>query len=223
MTTETSRVPDRLVERYPAAVTVAAVSWVIALSISALLALPTTAARVQAVDEAVHRLVVANEFPGLVALGEVFSVVGSARVMVPVIFGVALILMLTRRWRSLWVWLAAIGFSQVFNGPVKELFARERPPLSIVETRGFAFPSGHAVTGAAVALALIAVLAPSGRSRRALEVASIVYLVVMAWSRVYVRAHWLSDGVAGAAFGAAAAITAALVVDAAWARRRSAG
>jgi undecaprenyl-diphosphatase len=38
------------------------------------------------------------------------------------------------------------------------------------------------------------------------------FAVVMALSRVYLRAHWLSDALGGAALGAAVAIGAALLV-----------
>ena len=41
---------------------------------------------------------------------------------------------------------------------------------------------------------------------------SLVFAVVMALSRVYLRAHWLSDVAAGAALGAAIAIGAATLM-----------
>jgi undecaprenyl-diphosphatase len=44
-----------------------------------------------------------------------------------------------------------------------------------------------------------------------LDALAVLYIVAMAWSRVYLRAHWLSDVVAGAALGAAVAISVYLV------------
>jgi membrane-associated phospholipid phosphatase len=41
---------------------------------------------------------------------------------------------------------------------------------------------------------------------------AIGYVVAIAWSRVYLRAHWLSVVFTGAALGAAVAISAFLVV-----------
>ena len=40
-----------------------------------------------------------------------------------------------------------------------------------------------------------------------------VYIATIAWSRIYLRAHWFSNVFTGAALGAAVAITAILVVS----------
>jgi undecaprenyl-diphosphatase len=102
--------------------------------------------------------------------------------------------------------------SQLLIGPVKNLYERARPPAPLVETSGFSFPSGHAVAGAAIAVALVIVLVPAGTRRRNLEMLAAAFAVLMASSRVYLRAHWLSDALGGAALGAAVVIGAALFV-----------
>lgn len=196
-----------------AAVATAIGLWAFGGLIALMLAIPATAGRLQAFDDSVHRLVVANEIATLVTVGEVFAFVGSAQFMTPFIVAVAVILAVGKRSGGFWVWTLAIAISQLLNTPVKMLYARERPPLPLVETTGFAFPSGHALTGAAVAIALVIALVPDGPRRRYFAIATVIYALVMAWSRVYVRAHWFSDVSAGFAFGAAAAITAALIVD----------
>ncbi len=43
-------------------------------------------------------------------------------------------------------------------------------------------------------------------------VVAIVYIVAMAWSRVYIRAHWLSDVTGGVAIGAGIVVSAALLI-----------
>ena len=47
------------------------------------------------------------------------------------------------------------------------------------------------------AVGLVLVLAPPGRSRWRWEIYAVAFTSVMALSRVYLRAHWLSDTVAG--------------------------
>lgn len=84
--------------------------------------------------------------------------------------------------------------------------------MPLVETTGYSFPSGHAVAGAAVAVALVIVLVPAGPKRRNLEILAAAFAILMALSRVYLRAHWLSDTLSGAALGAGVAIGAAALV-----------
>jgi membrane-associated phospholipid phosphatase len=52
------------------------------------------------------------------------------------------------------------------------------------------------------------------------EIGAATVAMVMALSRVYLRAHWLSDVVAGAALGAALAIGGAVLVHSAGTRYR---
>lgn len=211
--------PTRLLGGHRAALPVAVVLWLSAGLIALLLAIPTTAVWVQNLDEAVFRVAVANESAVLVVLGRVLAFVGSVYVMAPLMIVVAVFLVTSKWWNALWAWALTIAISQLLIGSVKELYARQRPPLSLVETTGYSFPSGHALTGAAVAIGLVIVLTTSNATRRYFGVVAVAYALVMAWSRVYVRAHWISDVSAGFAFGAAAAITAALIIDRMWERR----
>jgi undecaprenyl-diphosphatase len=94
----------------------------------------------------------------------------------------------------------------------KAYFHRGRPPNPLVATSGFSFPSGHAVAGAATAVALVLVLMSSGPRRRKWELAAIAFASIMALSRVYLNAHWLSDVVAGVLLGTGVALGSAAFV-----------
>ena len=66
---------------------------------------------------------------------------------------------------------------------------------------------------AVVAIGLVLVFVPiSEHRRRWLSVAG-GWAVLMAASRVYVRAHWFTDVVAGVAIGAAVVLAYALLID----------
>jgi membrane-associated phospholipid phosphatase len=70
------------------------------------------------------------------------------------------------------------------------------------------------VAAAATAVALVLVLMPSGPGRRKWEAIAVLFAFVMAFSRVYLDAHWLSDVVAGVVLGAAVALgSAALATE----------
>jgi undecaprenyl-diphosphatase len=87
---------------------------------------------------------------------------------------------------------------------VKLLMDRARPTLNpIAHLLGPSFPSGHTSMAAAFYAAAALVLT-HGRSRavtRALGGAAIAIAVAVAASRVFLDLHWLSDVVAGLAFG----------------------
>jgi undecaprenyl-diphosphatase len=148
----------------------------------------------------------------LTGVARVLDVAGGGIVTIPFRAIVAIVLSVRRRWPAFSVWILTWAFAEVAVRGAKLFFARPRPPMPLVSTTGFSFPSGHAVATASIAMALVLVLMPPGRTRRKWEVLAIVFTFVMALSRVYLRAHWLSDVEAGVLLGATAALAAATVV-----------
>jgi undecaprenyl-diphosphatase len=82
---------------------------------------------------------------------------------------------------------------------------RPRPSDSLVSTNNPAYPSGHAAYAIAwVALAVVAVRVGRGPvSRTAVVTAAVAVAVIVGATRVYLRAHYLSDVVGGWALAAA--------------------
>jgi undecaprenyl-diphosphatase len=210
-----------LLHDHPVALRVAGLLWLAGGLLFIALAQPDIADRVQVVDDAIHRAAVAAEWWPFVIGARVLDFVGSVWVTVPVMVVVAIWLIRRRRWEGLVFWVVAMALSQLAVGPIKALYARPRPPVSLVETTSFSFPSGHSVAGAAIVISLVIVLVPAGPKRRNLELIAAAFAVVMALSRVYLRAHWLTDVTAGAALGAAIAILTAVVVHRVAVRRQS--
>ena len=62
----------------------------------------------------------------------------------------------------------------------------------------FLFPAGHAVANAVTAVGLVIVLVSPGPRRWVWQLRAVAFAFLMALSRVYLAAHWLSDVVAGA-------------------------
>ena len=174
--------------------------------ITALYVLPATRSTVQGVDDAVWRLAGAVRNRPTTSVSIVLSWLGSALVNWPL--RVAALTLLA--WRRHWLRLAAFGLavltSEVLIGTLKAAVDRPRPPGSLIATSAAAFPSGHAIASAVTAVGLVLVLAPPGPARWRWEVYAVVFTSVMALSRVYLRAHWLSDTVAGALLGAGLAL-----------------
>jgi membrane-associated phospholipid phosphatase len=112
---------------------------------------------------------------------------------------------------------AAVLLSEILIGPVMAAYNRPRPPGSLVATSGASFPSGHAIATSVTVFAAVIALAPAGRRRVAWGLAAAGFAVLMASSRAYLAAHWLSDAVAGLLLGTSCALVTAVLVD--WAQR----
>lgn len=211
------RPPRRLESRplltdHPVAFRMSLILWALGGFLFVALATPSLRELVQAVDDAVWQVAIDLESGVVVALAKAFDLIGSTIVAAPIMVVVALFLLWRRRWEALSFWVLSMIGSQLLIGPVKNLYARPRPPASLVETTSYSFPSGHAVVGAAIVISLVIALVPAGPKRRNLEMIAGAFAVLMALSRVYLRAHWFSDAAAGAALGAAVAIAAAVIV-----------
>ena len=174
----------------------------------------TTVAFVGRFDLSVYRWTDDIRNGPLTLLARFLNVVGGGKVTIPLRILVAAWLGLRTRWRALATWLLTWAAAEIVLGLAKPFFHRGRPPGGLVDTMGFSFPSGHAVAGAATAVALVLVLFPPGRERRRWEILAVVFAFVMASSRVYLQAHWFSDVVAGVLLGAGVALgSAALMTE----------
>lgn len=193
--------------------------WLVTLGFLVALAVPVLEGAVSTLDEYVHDLAVAAEQPLLVEIARVFDVVGIWTSRSVFILGVAAVLLVLRRWAGFAVWLLSMTVAWVASPYIKLAYERERPTDGLVEAGSYAFVSGHATTAATLALAAVIILVPAGPWRRRWLWLALAYAVLMAWSRVYLRVHWLSDTLGGLALGAAIALTTALVASWWYARR----
>lgn len=215
------RLEDRpLLHDHPAAWRISILGWFLSAFLFVALAVPNLAEIIDAVDEVFHDFAVAIEWDPLVTASEALDIIGSVWVTFPFIGIVAIWLAYQKHWEALLSWLMTMGLTQLLIGPVKNLYDRARPPEALVETTSFSFPSGHSVAGAAIAVATVIVLVPAGPARRNLEMVAAGFAIVMALSRVYLRAHWLSDVAAGAALGVAIAVGVAATLHEIDNRRR---
>jgi len=214
---------DPLLEDHPLAWRVALVLWTLSALLFLALAIPATADVVQSFDDVVYRWAVSAEWDPAVTAAKILDLIGSSWITWPLIIAVAAWLAWRRRWEAFATWVSAMALSQILIGPVKGVYERVRPPLPLVETTGWSFPSGHSVATATIALATVIVLVKAGPRRRNLEMLAVAFVMVMALSRVYLRAHWLTDVAAGAALGAAIAIFSAAIMHRIDDRRRGIG
>lgn len=91
---------------------------------------------------------------------------------------------------------AAMVTSVILASPLSFLVAKTRPEGSLAESVPTSFPSGHT----AMAATLAVIFGFMVRHWIA-WVLGVVWVVLMAWGRTYLQAHWLTDVIAGACLG----------------------
>ncbi len=173
-----------------------------------------TLTHVQRLDDSWLRLMTSARSGPLTAFALFLNLLGFVYVTLPVRIAVAGFLALRRSWWHLAAFVAAVVLSEILIGTLKSVYDRGRPPGSLVSTSGASFPSGHAVAASVTTVAAVIALVPPGRRRAWWGAAAVAFSIVMALSRAYLGAHWLSDALAGVLLGTSCALLASVVVGA---------
>jgi membrane-associated phospholipid phosphatase len=180
-------------------------------------------AHIQRVDDSWLRLMVSNRSPPVTTIAKFFNLLGLVYVTLPVRIAIAGFLAWRRRWWHFAAFVAAIVMSEILIGTLKGIYDRARPPGSLVATSGASFPSGHSIAASVTIVAAVIALVPPGRRRAWWGAGAVAFSILMALSRAYLGAHWLSDAIAGVLLGTSCALLAALVVGALQRRRGGPG
>ncbi|MBL8905288.1 MAG: bifunctional DedA family/phosphatase PAP2 family protein [Rhizobiales bacterium] len=113
-------------------------------------------------------------------------------------------LFLRRSWRAGLAVLAAIISARIFVFALKYGIQKARPIELYPDAAAYAFPSGHTAI-ATVTLGVLAVLVSHSMGRWGRSVVFAICgiaIVAIAYSRLYLGVHWLSDVLGGFLFGA---------------------
>lgn len=165
---------------------------------------------------------IANELrtPALDHAARIVTTLGLLVIVGPVLLiGAALLVHRRRRARAASLLIgAALAWITVWI--TKAAVDRARPPAPLVHTSGQSYPSGHAANSVgylALAIALTVAI-PSRIGRIAAVAAGALLTVLVGLSRIYLRAHYASDVLAGEAL-ATAMYALATIGTLAWQKR----
>ncbi|MBD3940195.1 phosphatase PAP2 family protein [Microbacterium sp. NEAU-LLC] len=154
--------------------------------------------------------------PALAGFSRVMNWIGGGWVgvlAVPIGGAIGLIL-LRRPWAAAY-FLAAEAVSAAFVQVLKHAFGRVRPEDILIVSDYGSYPSGHVANAATIAVAAVIIF-----PRVWIAVVGATWVLLMAFSRTYLHAHWLSDTVGGALIGVAAALLVAAAFAVPMARER---
>lgn len=116
----------------------------------------------------------------------------------PVATAICIILLIQRKWRPLAYLIPTLLGSIVINRTAKMLLGRVRPHLweSPAPEFDYGFPSGHAMSSMTLVAAL-AILAWGSRWFWSVVVVGTIFVIAIAWTRLYLGVHYPSDILAG--------------------------
>ena len=123
-----------------------------------------------------------------------------------ILIGIIAIIFLTyKKWydaRRFYLF-SLLGSLILFAG-FKQLVARLRPHSELIEVINYSFPSGHATLSMTTALLVYFIFAPKSTSmfvKNILLTVCIIWPLFIAFTRVYLNVHWMSDVLAGLTLG----------------------
>ena len=166
----------------------------------------TTVRAIGVFDSTLYDAIVPHRADALTALFKIFDLTGKGLFTIPLRLALLIVLLVRRRWAAATGFALTWALSELLIEVLKPWYARGRPPLPLVGTGTFSFPSGHATAGAAIAVGIVLAFLRPGHRRRVWFLVAILFSFAMAFSRVYLGAHWFSDVVVGTLLGAGIAI-----------------
>jgi len=142
---------------------------------------------------------------GVTTAMKVVTVFGSTP-FIMIVAGLIAIAFILKRWlaRAFVIVAAPLG-AFALERIVKEIVHRPRPAVhALVHATGSSFPSAHATIGAAFYCAVALLLARATRSwqwKVIIWTVALTFVGMIGFSRLYLRVHWLTDVLGGAALG----------------------
>jgi membrane protein DedA with SNARE-associated domain/membrane-associated phospholipid phosphatase len=151
----------------------------------------------------------------LVDSAKVVTQLGAGWVTFPLAALTAAVLAIRRRWMEAAALAVGMVLIVVLANEIKVWTDRPRPPDPLVSTSGSSFPSGHAAYSILyvwIAVTMALRIVPDITRRTLVIGCSIVLAALIGLTRVYLRAHWLSDVTSGWALAASCFAAVAAVV-----------
>jgi undecaprenyl-diphosphatase len=142
---------------------------------------------------------------GLVTAFKLVTLAGNAVVLSALVLAVGAVLWRRGAANDATFLAAAFFGAEVVNAGLKLAFHRPRPELAFLHLDTYSFPSGHSTVATATFGAIAFLVWPrlsTARRRVAVVTTAVCIVGLVAFSRLYLGVHYLSDVLAGLALGA---------------------
>jgi membrane-associated phospholipid phosphatase len=163
------------------------------------------------IDRSVRDFVVAHRSSGGTAFFDIVSWLAAKPILI--VLTIAAGWLLTRdKGVVVLIALCAIASAE-FVDLLKTGFGITRPPGGMLIRKSLSFPSGHTSGVAAIGTLLSYVAVRQRKARSAVVTASVLVVMLVAISRVYLDMHWTSDVLGGALIGTTLGIACCAVYE----------
>ncbi len=157
-------------------------------------------------DQLVYAALQGLRSPLVDAIMITFSELGDSFTVTCLTIAVLVYFLIRRAWWTAGYWVAAVGFGSGLNTLIKSVVQRTRPgDMGYAGPGNFSFPSGHSSVNAILygALAFLIARKAPPQWRLPIFVLALLLAFLIAFSRIYLGAHWFSDVAASLTLAAA--------------------
>jgi undecaprenyl-diphosphatase len=124
----------------------------------------------------------------------------SGVILITLVFSIYLFL--TKRKKESIIFFLIVGLSSVSVSILKKIFSIARPLNELVSATDFAFPSGHtSIVVVLFGLFAYFYMKDSKKNKTLAIFTSIIGIIIVAFSRLYLSVHWFTDIIGGIIIG----------------------
>ncbi|MCH7850609.1 MAG: phosphatase PAP2 family protein [Nanoarchaeota archaeon] len=153
------------------------------------------------IDTKTYTLMKSIENPVLTTFSKLIDILTDPNYLLVILIGIAAYLYIVKKDKRKSIFLvASTAITSISILALKEIFQRPRPLNSIIEATSFSFPSGHATLIIFFLGILIYLFANKNLRKKSILIATPIILLV-AFSRIYLQVHYLTDVLAGLVLG----------------------
>jgi membrane-associated phospholipid phosphatase len=155
-----------------------------------------------AFDENIFTYVASYTTPARTSAMNFISFLGKHTLLIPLnLLLIGFFIYRKQKWFA--IRIAALALSSVvLSFSLKEYFQRDRPLLPVLGNAwGYSFPSGHAMIGIVFYGLLVYVSWHEVKQKWLRIFLTIIFVLLISFSRIYLRVHYPSDVIAGLALG----------------------
>lgn len=154
------------------------------------------------IDKSLLEYLISHTQYGAVIFFELVTVMANWQTIVLV----SLILLFSVRDKLMVIFISlASGITFMFNETLKSMFERLRPNvMQLTYATGYSMPSGHALISTVFYGLIILFITPNIKDKKYRMLTQIlltILIILICFSRVYLRVHYLSDVIAGMSLG----------------------